>query len=722
MITTKRIAPVLLIITSLTILLWLPVFRNVEGFLEPSVCLLFSLSGALFVLVLSWNTPMYRPAKWFALVILGQGLSLQLIDAGPTIHYQHYSPIKGISSVWEMVLLALLTIQGFIVFFAIKKYSRKIITWVSGRLGPVRAILLFIVVVVISAFPSRELPEYGIELVLSGLVVLIQLGSLIMGIIAIPQSYYSRWGGRVNAFLDGPDNRPGLFGSSFDRLAIGCAVWTTIVAALLVVFSYDMHPHVPDEVAYIYHAKYFSEGSLSTPVPPVPEATEVYLIDCDNQRCISAVPPGWPAMLAIGEKLGFPWLVNPVLAGINVILLFSLLRNLYDRRAARLGILLIAASPWYLLISMSYMTHTFSLTCALVSALSVVKMYQGRTFLWGITGGIAIGLLSLNRPLEGLMVVAVLGLATLFISGKRFRFGPVITLGVFTLLIGALVFPYNKAMTGDPFKFPIMSYADKVLGPGVNSLGFGADKGMHWGGLDPFPGHGFRDVVVNAVLNIDAMNIEMFGWSVGSLLLIIIMLLSRPPGSYINADRWMLFFIFIIFAMQSLYWFSGGPDFGARYYYLAVIPLIALTVQAVNWLGKIISDHEKFSGDGAVLVVTAVLVLSFSAMINFLPWRAIDKYHHYRGMRSDMRSLIERNNIGRSLVLLNGETHPDLDSAIIYSTLDPYGDGPVIAWNRSPEIKERLLKAYPDRKVWIVDGPSITGSGFKLKGLARKGQ
>ncbi len=716
---TNRIISTLLIIVCLTILLWLPVFRNTEGFLDPSVCLLFSVSGALFILLLGWKTPMYRPAKWFALVILGQGISLQLIDAGPTIHYQHYSPINGVSSGREVILLVLLAFQGSIVICSLRKHLGKIINWIVGRLGLVRSIILLTAFVVVGAFPSRVLPEYGIELVLSGLVALIQLGSLIMGIIAIPQSYYSKWGEWINQVLNEPDNRRGFFGINFDRLAIGCAVWTTTVATLLVVFSYDMHPHVPDEVAYIYQAKYFSEGSLSVPAPPVPEATEVYLIDCDQQRCISTVPPGWPAMLAVGEKLGLPWMVNPVLAGINVLLLFSLLSNLYDRRMSRLGVLLVAASPWYLLISMSFMTHTFSLTCALVSALSVVKMYQGKTFLWGVLAGLAIGILSLNRPLEGVMVAVVLGLATLFIPGKRFRLGPVMILGISTLSIAVLVFPYNEAMTGDPFKFPIMEYADKVLGPGVNSLGFGADKGISWGGLDPFPGHGLPDVVVNAMLNIVAMNIEMFGWSVGSLLLIIFMLLSRTPGRYINADKWMLFFLFIIFAMQSLYWFSGGPDFGARYYYLAVIPLIALTVQAVSWLGKTISDSEQFSCDGSVLVIVGIFILSFSAMVNFLPWRAIDKYHNYRGMRSDIRNLIDENNFGRSLILINGKSHPDLDSAIIYSTIDPYANGPVIVWNRNSEVKKSLLKAYPDRKVWVVDGPSITGSGYKLATIVK---
>ena len=80
---------------------------------------------------------------------------------------------------------------------------------------------------------------------------------------------------------------------------------------------------------------------------------------------------------------------------------------------------------------------------------------------------------------------------------------------------------YNQAMTGDPFRFPIMAYADKTMGTGANALGFGPEKGVSWSGADPFPGHGLADVMVNALLNTVATNIELFGWGIGSLLVIL---------------------------------------------------------------------------------------------------------------------------------------------------------------------------------------------------------
>lgn len=695
----------------LVLAFWLPAFRDAEGFLDPTVCLLFSLATAAFLLAAAWRTPLRQAAAWFALVIAGQGLALQLIDAGTSVRYQHYRPVLETWSVPELLVLTLLVLQGLLAFAASRTRIGSILGWIRTHTGISGALLIGCLMVVLGTFPSRELPLFATELVFSGMLILIQFTCLLLGLMSIPGQALSNWGNYLGRFLA---HTPEGTGAAIDRVALLGAVWVTCITVLLVTFSYERHPHIPDEFAYLFHANYFSEGRLATPAPPVNEAVEAYLMDCDDNRCISPVPPGWPAVLALGSAAGVPWLVNPVLGGINVVLLFMLLNRLYGRGTARLGVLLVAASPWYLFMSMNFMTHTFSLTCALVAGLSVVQMHREQRSSWGIPGGIAIGLLALTRPLEGLMVASVLGLATLFIRGSYFRLGPAIVLAGTSIVTGSLTLVYNYLITGSPMDFPIMAYADRVLGPGVNALGFGPDKGVHWGGLDPFPGHGFGDVLVNALLNLNAMNIELLGWSVGSLLPLALMTATRARRGFTNPDRWMLLFILVIFAFQALYWFSGGPDFGARYYYLAVIPLVALTAQAIQNLGASFSTGSLTTSRANAAVISGVVVLSIASLTNFTPWRAIDKYHHYRGMRPDIGRLLAAGDFSNGLLLLGGEAHPDLNSALVYSAIDPYSQDPVIAWDRSEEIRQRLLQAYPDRKVWLIDGPSRTGAGYRI--------
>jgi hypothetical protein len=109
--------------------------------------------------------------------------------------------------------------------------------------------------------------------------------------------------------------------------------------------------------------------------------------------------------------------------------------------------------------------------------------------------------------------------------------------------------------------------------------------------------------------------------------------------------------------------------------------------------------------------------------MNYLPWRAVDKYHHYLGMRPDIRDLAKEYGFGRSLVLIRGDSYPDYASAWAYNPLDSHADDPVYAWDRSPEVRKRLFNAYTGRTVWFVDGPTLTGNGFRVvKGLLSEGK
>ena len=106
----------------------------------------------------------------------------------------------------------------------------------------------------------------------------------------------------------------------------------------------------------------------------MPDAFQMYLMDVGPRGWYSVVPPGWPAVLAIGVKLGVPWLVNPVLTGFNILLAYLLLRRLYDLRTARIATLLLTLSPMHLFLGMSLMAHAITFTCVLAAALTVERV------------------------------------------------------------------------------------------------------------------------------------------------------------------------------------------------------------------------------------------------------------------------------------------------------------------------------------------------------------
>ena len=277
------------------------------------------------------------------------------------------------------------------------------------------------------------------------------------------------------------------------------------------------------------------------------------------------------------------------------------------------------------------------------------------------------------------------------------------------MVIGSVVLFYNHYYTGEPTVFPINSYLDEKFGPNSNALGFGSDRGMGWA-IDPFPGHGPVDALVNTSLNTFSINIELFGWSTGSLLLVALLIFS---GSLKRSDYIMIAVMIAVYIPHFFYYFSGGPDFGARYWFLMLIPLVALTVRGVETLETKLKNRAINPDLVGVRLKVGILSLCFFTLVNYFTWRAIDKYHHYRGMRSDIRQLANKHSFGKSLVLIRGDSS-DYPSAWFYNPLNPNADAPIYAWDKNPDIRTRLLNAYPDRPVWIINGPSITKTNYQV--------
>ena len=633
---------------------------------------------------------------WVLLAVAGEIAALRLIDAGHALHYQHYVPF---SRLWTThpVETCVILLQLVIVLTAAAKNGETFWRWIGERFPGWRSFAIVAVLAVSSTVPSRSVSGYLGELLFATIVQTVNLACLVFLGASISERKLQAWNGRVKRLLGGDERRAGI-----DRVTVICAVWVVLLSSILNVAAYQRHPHVGDEVAYLYHARYIAAGMLAMPRPEVPEAFDLDLMMLDRDKWYSPVPPGWPVVLAAGVWLGAAWLINPVLAGINIVLASCFLGNLYDRRMARIGIVLLSVSPWNIFMAMSFMNHTATLTAALIAAVALQAAARTRRAAYAFVGGAGIGAVCLIRPLDA----AVLGLvlAGWYLFDRRLSLNAVAAAGAGVLLLGGLSFPYNRAMTGNWSKPPIMAYTDKYYGPGTNALGFGPKRGLGWA-LDPFPGHGPADAAVNAMLNTASVNTELFGWSMGSLVLIASALFSR---SLTRADGLMIGVILAVFAAYSLYWFSGGPDFGARYWYLVLIPCVALSVRGID---SARSDR----------MLPAVACLCFLSVFVFIPWRAVDKYRGYLAMTPDILRLAQTYHFRGSLVLVQGERYPDYESAAIYNPLNLHDPGPIYAWDRNAEARAKVMEAYPDRPVWLVAGPTVTRANYRVVKLLSAG-
>lgn len=634
---------------------------------------------------------------WVALEILGQAATLRAIDAGTRLHFQHLRLLEA-----GPLILLCIALQTACVIPAIWKVLPQISHWIRQHFRWWQIAGIGGVMVLTSAAPSAQAPAYLLEIAFVSLLQGIHLANLILVARAFPAEHLDSLRTMFEKHFAGSKeaNCPRL-----DRFAIYACLWVTVISILLNIFSYQKHPHVTDEVVYYLQARFLANGSITLPAPPVPEAFEVNLMEVKGDRWYPAPPAGWPAVLSLGMKLGVPWLVNPVLSGINVLLIYLLIHGLYDRGVARLSVLFLCTSPWYLCMGMNMMTHMLTLTCALIAALSLVQARNTGRIFWCLPAGMAIGYTSLIRPLDGLIIGIMLGVWAIGIGGRRLRWSALLLLVLTSAATGALVFPYNKHLTGNARLYPINEYNDLRSGKNANAYGFGPDRGMGWE-IDPFPGHGPVDGMVNALLNGASINAELLGWSTGSILLAAFLIFSAAKIRT-KSDWLMLGVIGFVFVFYFFYYFSGGPDFGARYWFLMIVPLIALTSRGM----LVLMDR---CGTAGYRVPVAVLILCSLSILNYVPWRATDKYYHYLGMRPDILSLSKQNHFGNGIVLIRGKSFPDYASASVYNPLDLTVSEPIYVWDRDPESRNKVLHHYAGRNVWLVDGPSITGDGYRV--------
>jgi len=677
-----------------------PAFRSADGY-RPEI--IFSLVAGLGLAMtgVTHYTAFARFTRWSFLLGAGHAASLLLTKAGPALRYQHLRSFPElVSAPGHAGLLLVLVFQAFVVGAAVHRRRTEFPTIVTGW----RLSLLLGMWFVTSATLGRPLSSYPQELLLSFSLQALNATTLLLAILSFPADVAARGAAWVRRRFDpeGEEDQAGS-GPPADWFVLGCALFSTVAAAALAWFVYERHPHVPDEVAYLLQARTFAEGWLALPVPPVPEAFDTYLSDFGPRGWTIAVPPGWPAALAIGVAVGSGWLVNPLLAGVNVILAGLVLSRLYDRWTARLAVLLLATSPWHLFLGMSYMTHMWTLCCALLATLGVLRARDTGQARWAWFGGIALGIMGVTRQLDAMIMAVLLGVWAIGLGGRRLRTPAIAGLVLGGALGASPVLAYNQYLTGHALTFPVMAYNEARFGPGANAYGFGPDRGLGWA-LDPRPGHDVLDGILNTNLNVTAMHADLFGWPIGSLVLVFLVLATRIRGS----DRLMGVTCVAVAGAYFFNYFAGGPDFGARYWHLMALPLAALTARGFGIVGRRLGGP---AGEGRAILGAGVLVAT--SLLLFVPWRSLDKYRHFRGMRPDVRRLATETPLGHSLVLIRGRDMPDYASAVIYNSVTERG-GPVYAWDRSPAVRAALLAAYPDRPVWVVSGPSETGAGYRV--------
>jgi hypothetical protein len=202
---------------------------------------------------------------------------------------------------------------------------------------------------------------------------------------------------------------PGRF--SFRPLLRWVGEHPLLVAALtLAVFcagallAYRDHPLAMDEYAQFFQSQVFASGHLSGRFPaPLLD----WLIPRGFQNFFLAVSPAtgqvassyWPSfslLLTPFTWLGVPWLCNPLISALTLLVIHRLALELFaDTEAAGLAVLLTVASPVFFANGISYYSMPAHLLANCTYALLLLAPTSRKAFLAGVLGSIA---LTIHNP------------------------------------------------------------------------------------------------------------------------------------------------------------------------------------------------------------------------------------------------------------------------------------------------------------------------------------
>jgi hypothetical protein len=642
-----------------------------------------------------------------ALAFAGQISALALVDAPPFAVYQHYKTWPDILASGRLPA-AIIALELIVAVFVLSRHWAAIQLGARALARPVRVVLAAGLVLFASAVPAgsvaRSLQEAGTSLLVTMASALILLALCL----TIPASATYLLGSWIQRRISLP-GRSAPAGEWDRLLPWAVAGWVVLLGAGAAWFAFERLPHIDDSVSYLFQAKYFSAGRLFLPPPPDSAAFAMSQTLNDGTRWWGYGFPGWPAVLSLGALAGLPWLVNPLLGGLTVLLSHAVVRRLYDRGTANVTVLLLGASPWLIYMSGEFMAHPVSVVWTLIAVLAVLRSKAGRGWAWMTLAGAALGALFLTRPIEAFLVAPVVALWAIAPFGGRLKLRELAPMIVAGVLVAGISLPYNAALTGDPTYPPFTKWGDVTWGTGRDRIGFGPDVGhAAWPNIDPLPGHGLPDVVLNANKNVFMANFELFGWGCGSLLLILAAFVS---GGWDRRDVLAFGLVGASTLGYSIYWFSGGPDLGPRYWYQALVPLVILTTRAATILTDRPGQDGKREGPRvAAFVVLATLV----GFLTVMPWR-FGKYHEYRGVSGAVRRLAIANHFGHALVFIRSADREDYQSAFSLNPPTLSDSGTIYLWDRNPVARAGIVAAFPGRTIWVVERGTAPGDTLAVK-------
>ena len=488
----------------------------------------------------------------------------------------------------------------------------------------------------------------------------------------------------------------------------------TLALCLLLAWVERPAPFVHDEFAYLLAADTFAHGRLTNPTPPAWEHFESFhtIVTPSYQ---AKYPPGQGLFLAAGQLLtGHPivgvwlsmtfaamalaWMLEAwfppgwaLLGGLLPILRFGTLGNWNGREWAM----------W----SNSYWGGGVALLGGALLLGAACRLSERARVRDGLWLGLGIAILANSRPYEGLVASAVIGIA-LLVRGLRRQ--PIrrlaAALGACALVlaaVGAWMAAYNRAVTGDPLRMPYSEYYQQYeLTPQLSFLPAKPEapdfrhEVFHRYALE-FQVSSYNEAKTTGAIKRKDVEL-LLSFFLGPALLI-------PLGVGLFSVRryWHVVAAAVLVLSVSAHLFVATSHYFPHYLAPAVPGLLALIV--LGWK-RLTEWSPRGRPVGAAIAAGLVFACVVSFALSSL-WRldmGPEQAASYGSRRIELTKEISKTP-GKHLVVVQYQPGHDIHQEWVYNGADI--DGAKIVWARAmtPDKDRELLKAFPNRKAWLLD-------------------
>lgn len=462
-------------------------------------------------------------------------------------------------------------------------------------------------------------------------------------------------------------------------------------------------PHLADETAYWFQARVFAAGRLWAPVPAHPEFFAHDHICMLGDRWLAKYPPMYPILLALGMRLGFPGLVNPMLAALLAAGVFALAGRWRGRAAAWPAWGLLVSSPFFLFMGANLMSHMAAATLLVWFLIAGRSALMNGRMKMAVAAGAALGAAVLTRPYTALLFGGVvlaggLGYAVRNRMGKRvlrLLAGLAAGLGPFAVL-GAV---WLSAFAVDAVPgVPINVYA---LYDASDTLGFGPDKGKGWlktwGTWGHSPAKALRSV--RFYLEHTATHFLGWPWALSLMWLPVPFFVRRHRGRYLL----LLGVMFALVGGHMFYWATQHIGYGARYWFTGVPLAAVLAGIGFDTLVRSVEGRDRSRAGARIVGGLGIGLLVVWSAVIYIPAH-MEGTHDYGHVSAALKKEVRRRELKDALIFVQTENLLFNDGFFMN---DPFfRAGPIFARDLGARNAD-LMAAYPDYAVYRWDKTAL---------------